>query len=390
MKIRKIKRKGITNLLLSQKGIALLTTLIFGFVLVTMVTALLVITSNDSKLSTLQRESTRAFYLAETGIEKSLWYLNSSEDYPDSLDFPGPLDGGTTAESYNVIFSYVSGPPEIKTLISTGKVVGGGEYNKGTRKIEVKLTKGVSPSGSLSYSHAIFTNDDMTLHGGISVHGDIHSNENLYVSSTEVFNLDGTATASGDTNDANTDVDGLLEDKLLYPAIDWPYFQDLAEREEDGGFYYDEDPSTYGETTKVFDVPETLTGIHYVDGNVVIKTDLILDNAAIFANGTITVLGNGDVTLANELADHPLALIAKGNITIGGSVHGEGIIQTEGNFTNNGNVNIQEGAIYAELGVFNGGGGVEFNVYYGTALADIIVPGTGIPVWKKISWQEVY
>ena len=48
MKIIKIKRKEITNLLLGQKGIALLTTLIFGFVIVTMVTALLVITSNDS------------------------------------------------------------------------------------------------------------------------------------------------------------------------------------------------------------------------------------------------------------------------------------------------------------------------------------------------------
>jgi len=42
------------------------------------------------------------------------------------------------------------------------------------------------------------------------------------------------------------------------------------------------------------------------------------------------------------------------------------------------------------VGVFNGGGGVEFNVYYATALADIIVPGTGIPIWKKISWREVY
>ena len=386
MKIRKIKRKEIVNLLLCQKGIALVTTLIFSFVIVTMVTALLVITSNESKLSTLQRESTRAFYLAETGIEKSIWYLNSSEDYPDSLNFMGPLDGGTTAEFYNVVFSYDSGPPEIKTLLSTGKVVGGGEYNKGTRKIEVKLKKGISPSGSLSYSHAIFTNNDMTLNGGISIHGDIHSNENLYVSSTEVFNLDGEATASGETNDYGE----LLDEDLLYPTISFPFYQNKAESGENGGFYYDEDPLTYGETTKIFDVPETLTGIHYVDGNVVIKTDLILDNAAIFANGTIEVLGNGDVTLANDIAVHPLALIAKGDITIGGSVHGEGIIQTEAKFTNNGNVNIQEGAIYAELGVFNGGGGVAFNVYYATALVDLIVEGTGIPIWKKISWREVY
>jgi len=390
MKIRKIKSKEIANLLLNQKGIALLTTLIFGFVIVTMVTALLVITSNESKLSTLQRESTRAFYLAETGIEKSLWHLNSSEDYPASLDYMGPLNGGTAAESYNVVFSYDTVPPETKTLVSTGKVVGGGEYNKGTRKIEVKLIKGVSPSGSLSYDKAIFTNNDMTLKGGISIFGDIHSNEDIYVSSTEVFNLDGTATASGDINDANTDAEGLLDEKLLYPTIAWEYFQGLAEDEVDGGFYYDEDPSTYGETTKIFDIPETLTGIHYVDGNVIIKTDLILQNAAIFANGTIEVLGNGDVTLDNELADHPLALIAKENITIGGKVHGEGIIQTEGNFTNNGSVEINEGAIYAELGVFNGGGGVAFNVAYATALADLIIDGTGEPIWKKISWREVY
>jgi len=390
MKIRKIKSKEIANLLLNQKGIALLTTLIFGFVIVTMVTALLVITSNESKLSTLQRESTRAFYLAETGIEKSLWHLNSSEDYPDSLDFVGSLHGGNATEFYDVDISYDAVPPETKTLVSTGKVVGGGEYNKGTRKIEVKLIKGVSPSGSLSYDKAIFTNSDMTLNGGISIFGDIHSNEDIYVSSTEVFNLDGTATASGDINDANTDAEGLLDEKLLYPTIAWEYFQGLAEDEVDGGFYYDEDPSTYGETTKIFDIPETLTGIHYVDGNVIIKTDLILQNAAIFANGTITVLGNGDVTLDNELADHPLALVSKGDITIGGSVHGEGIIQTEGNVTNNGTVEINEGAIYAELGVFNGGGGVAFNVHYATALADLIIDGTGEPIWKKIFWREVY
>ena len=390
MKIRKIKSKEIANLLLNQKGIALLTTLIFGFVIVSMVTALLVITSNESKLSTLQRESTRAFYLAETGIEKSLWHLNSSEDYPDSLDFVGSLHGGNATEFYDVDISYDAVPPETKTLVSTGKVVGGGEYNKGTRKIEVKLIKGVSPSGSLSYDKAIFTNSDMTLNGGISIFGDIHSNEDIYVSSTEVFNLDGTATASGDINDANTDAEGLLDEKLLYPTIAWEYFQGLAEDEVDGGFYYDEDPSTYGETTKIFDIPETLTGIHYVDGNVIIKTDLILQNAAIFANGTITVLGNGDVTLDNELADHPLALVSKGDITIGGSVHGEGIIQTEGNVTNNGTVEINEGAIYAELGVFNGGGGVAFNVHYATALADLIIDGTGEPIWKKIFWREVY
>ena len=374
------KNNKIKVPLSNQKGMALLTTLIFVFILVTFGVSLLTMTGNDSKMSTLQRDSTKAFYQADAGIEKAIWYLNSSEDNPDGLDFMGPLDGGTTAEFYNVVFSYDSGPPdEIKTLVSTGKVVEGGEYNKGTRTIEVKLKKGVAPSGGLSYSHAIFTNDDMTLNGGISISGNIHSNGDLYVSSPGVFNLvDGEATACG-TNDYG-DGDQPEQD---FPTIAWDYFKDLAEREVDGGFYYDGDYT--------FDISGTnLTGIHFIEGDVIIKTDITLINAAIFATGTITVLGNGDVTLGNDLEVHPLALVAKGNITIGGSVHGEGIIQTEAEFVNNGNVNIQEGAIYAGLGVFNGGGGVAFNVYYGTALADIVVPGTGIPVWQKISWREVY
>ena len=377
------KNYRIKNLLSNQKGMALLTTLIFVFILVTFAVALLTMTGNDSKMSTLQRASTQAFYQAETGIEKSIWYLNSSEENPLGLYFIGSLHGGSAIEFYDVDVSDIddTGPYEVKTLISTGNVREGGEYNKGTREIEVKLKKGVAPSGGLNYTHAIFTNDDMTIKGGVSVSGDIHSNGDLYVSSPTVFNLvGGEATACG-TNDYG---DG-GQPELDFPTIAWDYFQDLAVRGIDGGHYYGNGNSY------TFEGADTiLTGIHFIDGDVIIKNDIFLINATIMATGTIDVLGSGDVTMGNEIEDHPLALVAKGNITIGGSVHGEGVIQTEGSFTNNGNVNIQAGAIYAELGVFNGGGGVGFNVSYSTELLGLAVDGTGIPVWKKISWREVY
>lgn len=375
------KNYRIKNIFSNQKGMALLTTLIFVFILVTFAVALLTMTSNDSKLSTLQRDSTKAFYQADAGIEKAIWYLNSSKLNTDGLYFVGELEGGTATEFYNVeVFEIdTTGPVETKTLISTGKVVGGGEYNKGTRKIEVKLIKGITPSTGLTYDHAIFADKELDFKGGISITGDIHSNGNLYVSSTEVFNLvDGEATASG-TNDYGDS--GVEEED--FPEIDWEYFKGLAEEEINGGHYYNEE-------TYIFNVPKYLTGIHYVDGNVIIKTDLILENATIVANGTITVLGSGSINLVNDLIDHPLALVAAGDITNGGSIHGEGIIQTYGSFTNNGVVNIQEGAIYADTGVFNGGGGVEFNIYYATDLIGVTVLGTGIPIWRKTSWREVY
>jgi len=383
-KNNKMKYNKFKYLLSNQKGLALVTVLIFTFLMLTFVVALMAMTSNDIKLSSMQRDSTKALYQADGGIEKAIWYLNSSEANPDGLDFMGPLNGGTTAEFYNVAFSYNPGPPEIKTVTSTGTIEGGGKYVQ-DRVVEVRLIKGITPVPGLTYDHAIFTDNDMEFKGGISISGNIHSNGDLYVSSTEVFNLDGEATACG-TNDYGDG--GVPEEE--FPQIDWPYFQDLAEREVDGGFYYDADPDIPGDTTVIFNEPKYLSGIHYVDGNVIIKTDLILENATIAAFGTIDILGNGSITLVNDLTDHPLALIAKGDITNGGSIHGEGVIQTEGGFTNNGVVDINEGSIYAITGVFNGGGGVAFNVAYSTDLISVTVPGTGIPIWKKISWREVY
>jgi len=388
-KNNKIKYNKFKDLLSNQKGVALLTVLIFIFLMVTFVVALMAMTSNDIKLSAMQRDSTKALYQADGGIEKTIWYLNSSQDNPDGMDFKGYLHGGTDTEYYDVeVQGAIPGPPEdpeeINTLISTGTIEGGGKYVQ-DRVVEVKLKKGIMPVPGLTYDKAIFTDNDCQFNGGISISGNIHANGDLNVSSGEAFNLDGEATASG-TNDYG---EGGVPDEE-FPQIDWPYFQDLAEREVNGGFYYDENPDLYGDTTVIFNVPKYLTGIHYIDGNVIIKTDLILENATIAANGTIEILGNGSINMVNDVADHPLAIIAKGDITNGGSIHGEGVIQTEGNFTNNGVVDINEGAIYAIDGVFNGGGGVAFNVYYGTDLISVTVPGTGVPIWRKISWREVY
>ena len=62
------KNNVMKNLLSNQKGMALLTTLIFVFILITFGASLLIMTSNDTKLSTLQRDSTKAFYIAETKV----------------------------------------------------------------------------------------------------------------------------------------------------------------------------------------------------------------------------------------------------------------------------------------------------------------------------------
>ena len=390
-KNKKIKDNKFKDLLSNQKGVALVTVLIFTFLMVTFVVALMAMTSNDIKISSMQRDSTKAFYQADGGIEKAIWYLNSSQDNPNGLNFHGNLQGGTTTEFYDVGISEIDpGPPEIKTLVSTGTLEGGGRYNQ-DRVVEVKLKKGISPSAGLNYEYAVLTDDDMDINGGITIHGNIHSNGCIDISNTDAFTLYGSATAT----DYNDYPGGLTDvPEKIFPTIDWDYFRELVinpgnpeiENENGNGKYYGSDTSVIWDDND----PLTLYGVHFVDGDIVVKSHIILENATIFCTGEIRVLGSGDIYFNNDIEVNPLALIAMGDITIGGGVHGAGIIQTTGgDFTNNGNVDINEGAIYANEGTFNGGGGKEFNVRYSTVLATLPVPGTGIPVWVKISWREL-
>ena len=393
------KNYRIKNLFSNQKGMALLTTLIFVFILVTFAVALLTMTSNDTKLSALQKESTRAFYLAEKGIDKALWCLNTPEDQggedmyswrPTSDDPFKEPEEGTPLEYFEVTIKNVGslfGLDDADRIeITSVGTVEGGKFSTGKRTVVVIAKIGISPSSNLSYDHAIFTDGDLTLNGGIFVSGTIHSNGDITKSGEafEMAPIDG-ASASGSSN---IDYSTSNADDQEFPQIDWEHFKGLAEDadkdsdDEIFGHYYGDNYS------KVFNTDELLNGTHYIDGDVTIQAYLILDNATIFATGTIDVIGSGDVNMINS-PQNPLALIAKGDITIGGSVHGEGIIQSEGTVTVNGGVNIEEGAIYAIDGVLNGGGG-SINVVYGSGLAGTIVPGTGVPVWLKTSWREAY
>ena len=322
------KNNKIINLLSNQKGMALITTLIFVFILVTFGVALLTMTSNDSKLSTLQKESTRAFYLAETGIEKSLWYINFSLDNTQGLDWrripevDEPYNDGTAEEYFQVWVTNDEedddGEATVIKFVSTGTVNKGGEYNKGSRSIEVKLIKGIAQSDSLSYNYAILTDQDMTINGNISVNGDIHSNADITVAGISFDLTNGTASASGDIYNYP---DGLSSQPIQpIPIVDFDHYKAIAEG--DGGVYYSD--------SKIFNTNETITGIHYIDGDVWIKppcSELIVQDGAIFATGEIIVDGGVEVFIEHsDSYDNPLALIAQGDITIGGTVHAEGII----------------------------------------------------------------
>ena len=372
----------------NQKGMALITTLIFIFVLVSFSVALLIMTSNDSKLSTLHRESTRAFYLAETGVDKALWYLNTPADQDgygiswrtDETGTSVPLTDGTASEYYEVTVETDDASPEdfeIITVHSTGKVLGGGEYDKGTRVVEVKLEEGVSPSEGAVYNYALMTygeDSNLTFNGHITIEGDVHSNGDITGNGFDPDDdVDGNITFAGDETELTGD-NVSLAGVEAFPAIDWDYYAEKAVQ------VYDTDTA--------YEIGnETLMGIHYFKGDVTIKNDLLVVGT-IVVEGSITVSGNPDITLLPD-ADISLVMISSGKITLNGNVHVEGIIHTEGEIELNGTTNVEEGAILAEDGVINGTGS-DTKIVYDVENQDKPVPGTGIPVWEIASWQEVY
>jgi len=385
---KNIKNDEIKNLLSNQKGMALLTTLIFVFILVTFGVALLTMTSNDIKLSALQRDSTEAFYIAEAGIDKALWYLNTPEDNGgEGLDwrtneYQEPYPAVST--NYYQLTVENTAEQDIIKITSRG-VVSDGNKVYGSRKIEVKAKKAISPSPGLVYNYTITTEaeGDLTFGGDVEIDGDVHSNGNIFVDGQDPI-ITGVATASG----GNNDLGSVSHATQMYPRIDFEYYKVLAIANET--YYGDLD-------LKVFDTDETITGIHFIEGDVEIKknADLEIIDGAIFATGTITVIATPIIKRTqNAEYDNPLAIIAKGDINLGGSVDVEGVIQTEGTLVLDvrsvaEHIYVDKGAVIADEGIsiYGGGGGIDIS-YEPNLLVENII-GTGIEIYKIISWQEI-
>ena len=336
MRKRNIRNKKTKNMLSNQKGMALLTTLIFVFVLVTLAVALLTMTNNDTKLSTLQRESNKAFYLADAGIEDALWKLNTAvEDGGEEMLTwrpTDPPDPGTATEYYQITIENIgvdnpaADPPTKETdeirITSTG-VVEGGKFSSGKRTIEV--TAKIDFLITSKYLYAILADKIILFQGtpGPDVNGAIHSNDDVLVSGQFDENYDGIATSSGDTNDLD-DTGGSytgVPTKPI-PTVDYDDLKaraKAAEIETGIPHYHTSD------VTLDHDDVVNWTGIHYIEGSLEAKqgSEIYINNGAIIATGDIDIkegsklihtrdddyLDPGDYTTV-------LAIIAQGDIRI--------------------------------------------------------------------------
>jgi len=402
MKKKDSNDKEIKIIFSNQKGMALLTTLIFVFVLVTLAVALLTMTNNDTKLSTLQRESNKAFYLADAGIEDTLWKLNTLvEDGGQGVNWrptnePTP---GTATEYYQV--SVVGdllvneGETVEAKIISTGTVIGG-KFSSGKRKIEV--TAEIDYVIRSMYDHAILAEKIVLFQGtpGPDILGDVHSNDDILVSGQFADNYDGNATSSGETNDVNSDNTGVTTIPL--PFVNYPELKLRAEEDADAS------GDVHVHTGNVIlgngDV-ENWTGIHYIEGSLEAKngSSINVTNGAIIATGDVDVKEGAIFNITNDSGyldpTDPitaLALVAQGDIKIYAKSNiGVGVVQSvlADGLTSEGYIELKNGctvtgSVIADTVYLRNKSKVDY-----TSSMNIFTT-KGDPFFKKTSWREVY
>jgi hypothetical protein len=339
IKIKKIEENN--KIMFNQNGMALLATIIFVVVLVSIGIALLSMTNNDTKMSTLQRASNKAFYLADAGIEEALWKLNTSilekklnigdvetEGYIENWWSSNWLVAGTAKEYYNISVekngSDAEGDPIIK-IVSEG-IVDDAQYSSGKRKIEV--TAEIDYRTETMYDYAILSDKIILFQGepGPTIEGDVHSNDDILCSppdGTFVNTYPGTATCSGDTNELSSNPENVGIDPKPVPEVNYTRLREKANSATPSQVITGNKILGNGESWGTESNP--ITGIHFIEGDLEAKngSQIWLENGAIIVTGNIDVkegaifeIHNDDDYIDPADPDTALALAAQGNIKI--------------------------------------------------------------------------
>jgi hypothetical protein len=200
----KINSNFIIKQIKNKKGFALLGTLILVFVVSTFGIALLTMTQNDIKLSTLQKASKETFYIAESGIEHAISYLEilGTPNFPSphylTEENDGYIDLGNGKYKASIqsagTFSYI--------IQSTGERPWTNTSGKISKTIECKVILENFALYAYFSDNELFPEDidhsyggqKIWFYGNDHIGGPLHSNDRLHMAGTPTF--DGPVTSA--------------------------------------------------------------------------------------------------------------------------------------------------------------------------------------------------
>ncbi len=391
---------------MNKRGIALIVAFMVIVVLTILGSAVISKSVSERFIAQRYANSTQAFWLAEGGL--AVAYRGLEENW----------DGYTTGLPRSNVFSQsfengsFSVDIEVGPLPDTVRVISRGTKGTVERTLE-QIIKGTAGSGLPGFDFAALAVGNLFLEGSGSIQNqDVYVNGNLEVHSTDAItggdayatgnatlsdggSVTGNVNANGNitvnsgstiTGDAtskktvnnNGTITGTTTSQATPDPVDEAALQAKAESyrlsSQDWDNYKLEAQAEGNYHAGTFYPSGNYTGIHYVDGNLVIGSD-VSGTATFVVEGNVS-FESGNVSLDPAL-DSDYSFIIEGNLESTATASGTlgGVIYTEGNFRVSTDITI-EGAVLA-FGNLRGSG--DFNI-------EFPVTGTSLEI---LSWREL-
>ncbi|WP_422447052.1 DUF7305 domain-containing protein [Thermoanaerobacterium sp. DL9XJH110] len=362
----------------SQEGAVLVAVLFAVLVLMLLAVGILEMATGETKTASYYRDSTKAHYLAEAGIQKTLSMLKENPDYKAGAVWRGFLgkshalgDGSYSVDITKLDFDTL----EIRSTGFAGK-----------SKSWLSVTADVSRTHPAFYNAVNVYSDlqDTQFKGSVEITGDVYVNGNLDLKgNAKIYgNVRATGQIRGEDN-ITGGAESFAED-IEPPPLDEHRYREMAgagggddEAGEGEGKYIDGDLT--GDEIVV-------DGVLFVDGDVYARSlsgkgvlfvtgDLHLTKGGVYSDTgeVLTIITKGDVDIKKQ-----------GNIDIDGTIYTPGRIFINHNEKIHGNIVIK-GSILA--GNFSASGNI--SVIYNGKIKDpgYYLPGSSDTYIKIISWK---
>jgi formylmethanofuran dehydrogenase subunit C len=358
------------------------------------------------KESGLRVSENQAFYAAEAGLNKAIWYLAT------------PIAQGGKGISWRVTSShevfgrgkYYMTVRDAATgevlVISTGEVLG----------LRKTVTQSLIAGGGAptAFSYSLFSNSASTISGSAIVRGDMYVNGNtiltdyVHVEDGYLYHPTGTTVTIGSGYPTYTD-GGQPDPKPVFPTLDTSFYDgqiSIAQGVAAGNVTYTDATVNLNGSTVYVKGNVTIAGNTTFNGpGAVVATGKISLSGNTYSTGSVKFISNGALNATgNTYTDGSTyysstsilatgntrvsvgSFITKGDVTLGGNLNMSGIVYAQGSANLYENVIITGSLVTNSVSSISGNAHITYDPAYIPAEIPVGFSGTSLIV-KKGTWK---
>ena len=268
----------------------------------------------------LEKNSVKAFYIAEAGIQKAIWNLTT----PTGLGGQGSAwRTASLTEAFGggqYTISVMNGASGSITITSTGEVQGA------SRSLQQRITSSSLPA---AFSYGIYNNGNLSLTGNSTIKGPIFSNGNMTISGNSNHPTGETDVSAGHTVKVNGTIvpATVLDPPPPLPTIDTTSYDSAIAA-----------AGTYTAENKSYSSLNLAGGTTYVNGNATIS-GAVTGGGTLVVSGTTTISGNVTVAPGTTIiSNKTLTISGNTNFQTGSVIYSATKITDSGNNRLNGSI----------------------------------------------------